>query len=245
MSRHQAFTLVELLVTSAIIILLIALLLPALTKAREASRLAQCLANLRQISILASLYAIESAGWMPMSRSTLTAGYYLQFQKAGLIARDPTGTHPAVPSCPSSFLQRNDFLHYNNYAWNIYFGDEVFASVYEPQWRTRVRNTRVTRPATTAVVMDSAWRYSYQFVAGYENVAYSHHQWVGPKDHLLNWAPSGIRPAIHPEVWNAGFADGHARTLHKGDQNLVGFPGANLKTTYWVNKWRSNIGPWF
>ncbi|MHC4694076.1 MAG: type II secretion system protein [Planctomycetota bacterium] len=60
MRNKKAFTLVELLVVIAIIALLMALLLPALERAREQGKRAMCLNNLRQMMIAWNLYADDN-----------------------------------------------------------------------------------------------------------------------------------------------------------------------------------------
>ena len=82
LARLRAFTLVELLVVIGIIALLISILLPSLSKARESSRTVACLSNVRQILTAFQAYTTDSKG---SSYIDLTATYPLT-EKLNLIA---------------------------------------------------------------------------------------------------------------------------------------------------------------
>src|SRR5882724_8646364 len=61
----SAFTLIELLVVIAIIALLAALILPALSRAKEAGKGAVCISNLRQAGVALQLYVQENSNLLP------------------------------------------------------------------------------------------------------------------------------------------------------------------------------------
>lgn len=86
MRTKKAFTLIELLVVISIIALLIALLLPALNKAKQVASSTQSLSNIRQIAAAAIAYSLEHDGHMPPKVSGT------MFAWAG------SAGHPAAPA---------------------------------------------------------------------------------------------------------------------------------------------------
>jgi prepilin-type N-terminal cleavage/methylation domain-containing protein/prepilin-type processing-associated H-X9-DG protein len=76
-ARRPAFTLVELLVVVGIIAVLIAILLPAMARARDQARRTQCMAQLRNMGQSIWMYAGENKGKIPQHASTGPQPYWL------------------------------------------------------------------------------------------------------------------------------------------------------------------------
>lgn len=125
--KKTAFSLIELLVVSAIIAMLTALLLPALQKAKGMAFRACCLSNLRQVYVGSAAYASDYGGYAPFYKpgwTTATAAtgslhpMYLAYgagtlyQMANLMVENKYWAAPIL-RCPA----RPDWYYYNSTLW--------------------------------------------------------------------------------------------------------------------------------
>jgi|GEM_PF-423909 len=98
---HKGFTLIELLVVISIIALLIALLLPALAKAKKLSESTVCLSNLRQVGLAYQEYVSEYST-LTCNFNANNSGNYYAGDWTNLLA--PFITTPAALICPSTII---------------------------------------------------------------------------------------------------------------------------------------------
>ena len=134
-NRRQGFTIVELLVVIGIVVVLVALLLPVLTKGAGAARSIVCTSNLRSLGQLASLYADGNRGWLPPvgyppNGPVLTNPYWFE-EIMGVMGRQ-LSDYPPVGSlefgiwrCPENAVatrpeSSKDGEEYNSYTINAW-----------------------------------------------------------------------------------------------------------------------------
>ena len=129
---RRAFTLVELLVVIAVVAVLAAILLPALSKAKEQGRATACLSNLRQIGVALQLYVHENDNRMPVMYDALLSTNGAPATNLATIDRVLTNHlgSPKILRCPSDdreLFERTGSSHSWNFLLNGQLADQLKA----------------------------------------------------------------------------------------------------------------------
>lgn len=103
---ENCFTLIELLVCISIIVLLMAILLPTLRKAKENGYKILCIGNLKQVGIAEGSYQSDNNSWTPTYSGSASATWNSQLYNNGYLPIPEVGK-PCILVCPSHFTDYN------------------------------------------------------------------------------------------------------------------------------------------
>ena len=206
-NNKRGFTLIELLVVIAIIAILAAMLLPALSQAREKARQTACVNNLKQIGLAFEMYQNDYDSWVPMGYAS---GSYWWGSIIMTFMGQTAGSYQGVSNfykplwCPSNLPPRCTARAYlsgynSSYEINRYLTlapDYLF-----------MKQSRVTTSASTLVIVADGKNNSgaTNFGLTYYNSGYVN-AWSRTS------AACNVGYDLHNGTANFLFSDGHVET---------------------------------
>ena len=218
----KKFTLIELLVVIAIIAILAAMLLPALSAARERARTSTCLGNLKTINLCHSMYMDDydeylvpglrkntkytaTKQWPATISGIDTQHNYPENAPYGISYPKDEKREGSTFACPSesgSFAQ-NEFVYFH------YIGNHQVLHSEEDTAGKAFRRNSFPEPAVVKVFMDSAKPSAS--TTSYPQYASFRHGGGDPR--AVPASGAAATPLPVSGLCNVAFLDGHVRSV--------------------------------